>query len=99
MAQTGVRGCADFNDWVYNGLGINGTKSVAQIENILNKTQNKLGKNTSYSNYGTGYLACMYLGQLASKKGMSPENITAQNITDGLDGLAGSLSLIAFFII
>jgi flagellin len=63
MAQTAAGAYYNNNDWINNGLGITTSTSESQIENILN--QNKLGNTDSASCYGTGYLACMYLGYLA----------------------------------
>lgn len=91
MAQTAVGGYADFNDWVNGGLGIRQNTSVSQISNIVKASANKLGASSGAASYGTGYLACMYLGQLASGKGLSSEAITPQNISTGLDKILKKL--------
>lgn len=86
MAQTAVGGYADFNDWVNGGLKIRETSSVSEISSIVTTSKNKLTISSSGSaSYGTGYLACMYLGQLASGKGTSKGSITPENIRSGLD--------------
>ncbi|SES64738.1 flagellin N-terminal helical domain-containing protein [[Clostridium] polysaccharolyticum] len=91
MAQSAVGGYANYNDWVNGGLRINETKSVDQISNIVMSSSNKLSANSGNASYGTGYLACMYLGQLASGKGLSSSAITATNISAGLDTILKKL--------
>lgn len=91
MAQTAVGGYSNDNDWVNGSLGINTSKSADKIAAIVKSSSNKLGSSDSSSNYGTGYLACMYLGQLASGKGFSSTAITPQNIRAGLNKVMGKL--------
>lgn len=91
MAQTAVGGYSNDNDWVNSGLRINTSKSVDQIAAIVKSSLNKLGSSSSSSGYGTGYLACMYLGQLASGKGFSSTAITPQNIRAGLNKVMGKI--------
>lgn len=66
MAQTAAGGYYDGNDWVNGGLGINTSSGDSFISSQLQA--NKLGGSSSTSNYGTGYLASMYLGYLAGGK-------------------------------
>lgn len=68
-------------NWVAasGGLGLNAASSNAQIQTAL---QNNSLTNTANnaSNYGTGYLATMYLGYKANGGGA----VTAQGISNGL---------------
>lgn len=92
MAQTAVGGYSNDNDWVNGGLGINDSTSVDQIASIVKKSSNKLASGGGGTpDYGTGYLACMYLGQLASGKGSSSSAITPQNIRAGLNKVMGKI--------
>lgn len=96
MAQASAGGCFDGNDWVNGGLGITASTSTAQIANILNSMasgpngQNHLSTADSKSmiaQYGTGYLACMYLGYLASGSG----SVNASKIASGLDKIMNEI--------
>lgn len=72
MAQTASGGYYDKNDFVA-GLGISTSTSEANIENALNYY--KLGGTADRCNYGTGYLACMYLGYLAGGSALNSSAI------------------------
>lgn len=77
MAQT----ASGPGNWVAasGGLGLNGASSNAQIQAALqNNSLANTGNNAS--NYGTGYLATMYLGYKANGGGA----VTAQGISNGL---------------
>ena len=92
MAQVTCGGYSNYNDWVNGGLGITTNSSDKQIENILKSSSNSLSSGTTASKYGTGYLATMYLGYMASGGTMS-----AGAIGGGLDSIlkeiAGGKSL------
>lgn len=96
MAQASAGGCFDGNDWVNGGLGITASTSTAQIANILNsKASGPNGVNhlsaadsgSGIAQYGTGYLACMYLGYLASGSG----SVNASKIASGLDKIMNEI--------
>lgn len=90
MAQASAGGCFDGNDWVNNGLGITAATSTAAIANILNSGQNHLSTadgGSGVAQYGTGYLACMYLGYLASGRG----SVQASKIASGLDKIMNEI--------
>lgn len=81
MAQTAAGGCFDGNDWVNGGLGITAATDLATITARLNDSAYSLNSGTVASEYGTGYLACMYLGYLANGGG----SVTSARIANGLD--------------
>lgn len=96
MAQASAGGCFDGNDWVNGGLGITASTPTAQIANILNsKASGPNGVNhlsaadsgSGIAQYGTGYLACMYLGYLASGSG----SVNASKIASGLDKIMNEI--------
>jgi flagellin len=60
--------------------------SASQVEQVLN--QYRLGGADNESNYGTGYLACMYLGYL--QNGTGP--VSAQAISSGLSDVLKDLN-------
>lgn len=73
MAQTASGGYYNGNDFVNGSLGIDTSKDEAYIKAALG--QYKLGGSDYRSDYGTGYLACMYLGYLAGGSNMSTSSI------------------------
>lgn len=77
MAQTAAGGYYNGNDWVNGGLGITADSSIADIKAALERE--KIGSDTTASNYGSGYLASMYLGYLAGGC-----NLNALSIKSGL---------------
>lgn len=87
MAQAAAGGYYDGNDWVNGGLGINTTSGDSFISSQLQA--NKLGGSSNTSNYGTGYLASMYLGYLAGGKTVNAASMknglatVLKNIRDG----------------
>lgn len=89
MAQT----ASGPGNWIRSstalGLGENATSE--QIRDALN--QHKLGTGSSDSEYGTGYLACMYLGYKASGGTADMDNPTAAAgmITQGLSTILSEL--------
>jgi len=85
MAQTAVGGYAPFNDWVRGGLRIDSSKTESEIKDNLLKSKNHLGGNSSYSSYGTGYLAVMYMGMMASGESIAEENVTSENMRKGIN--------------
>jgi flagellin len=80
MAQTASGGYANCNDWVKYGLGIDGSTSLSAIQSKVTGSNALTNSSSSAALYGTGYLACMYLGYLAS----GSEEINAENISLGL---------------
>lgn len=81
MAQTIAGGCSNYNDWVNGGMGLRDTTPVSTIAATVQAASFKLSSGSTPSQYGTGYLACMYLGYLADGTG----NITSGAIGSGLD--------------
>lgn len=80
MAQTAAGGCYDGNDWV-RGLGISENSSEADIKNALNRVPLTQSGNGGAADYGTGYLASMYLGYLAA----GGNSVAQADISSGLD--------------
>lgn len=80
MAQTAAGGCYDGNDWV-RGLGITQSSSEADIKNALNRAPLTQSGNGGAADYGTGYLASMYLGYLAA----GGNSVAQADISSGLD--------------
>jgi flagellin-like hook-associated protein FlgL len=84
MAQTSSGGFANCNDFVNRAMGITTSSTNDEIKSALreysltNTSSNQ--QKDAIKNYGTGYLACMYLGQLASGE----SEITGDNIRKGL---------------
>lgn len=85
MAQTAAGGCSNDNDWVNGsgGLNLNANSTIAQIQTSVTAANHNLANSASQvaAQYGTGYLACMYLGYLAAGQ---PAAITAGSIGNGL---------------
>lgn len=84
LAQTCSGGMDDNNDWVNSGLQIKSTSTTTTISSAISTSSNKLNAGTSASAYGTGYLACTYLGYLASNK---PTSITPLTIRNGISAM------------
>lgn len=92
MAQT----ASGPNGWVKGGLGLTATSTDTQIKAAiaahkladsnpdLNNPQANPGD--TYSQYGTGYLACMYLGAVAGGY-QAGETVSATTILSGLNKL------------
>ncbi len=80
MAQTAAGGCYDGNDWV-SGLGIYPNSSEADIKNALNRTPLTQSGSGGAADYGTGYLASMYLGYLAA----GGNSVAQADMSRGLD--------------
>lgn len=92
MAQASAGACYDGNDWVNGGLGIVPSTSTAAIANILNTGSNRLSAadgGSGIAQYGTGYLACMYLGYLASGSG----SVQASKMASGLDKIMNEIKM------
>ena len=90
MAQASAGGCFNGNDWVNAGLGITASTPTSSIATILNSGQNQLSAadgGSGIAQYGTGYLACMYLGYLASGGG----SVQASKIASGLDRIMNEI--------
>lgn len=84
MAQAAAGGYYDGNDWVNGSLGINTSSTDNFISSRLQA--NALGGSGNASNYGTGYLACMYLGYLAGG-----QNMNAASMKTGLGKILGEI--------
>jgi flagellin len=80
MAQAAAGAAGPYSNWI-NSLGISSSSTVDDIQARLSPANVRLSSNTDKASYGTGYLACMYLGYLAS----GGSNISASSIADGLD--------------
>jgi flagellin len=80
MAQTAAGGYYDGNDWINGGLGISTSTTTDQIKSKLSTYG--LGGSDNACNYGTGYLACMYLGYLSGGS-----TLDATSIQTGLDSM------------
>ena len=90
MAQASAGGCFNGNDWVNGSLRITASTSTTQIASILNSGDNRLSAadgGSGIAQYGTGYLACMYLGYLASGRG----SVQASKIASGLDKIMNEI--------
>lgn len=87
MAQTAAGGCSDYNDWVNGGLGLWPGTSESDISAVVKSSANRLSSGSTASQYGTGYLACMYLGYLAG----GANAVTSQAIGNGLDKLLSEM--------
>ena len=89
MAQTASGGYANFNDFVNGSLRIRSSCSVEDISRIVISVSNKLNSDKSptatngIQAYGTGYLACMYLGYLAN----GADDASERSITTGLNNI------------
>lgn len=88
MAQTAAGACYNYggHDWVA-GLDLTGIPSIGKIQSVVKDSQNKIGSKTEKSQYGTGYLACAYLGYLANRQGA----ISEAGIANGLDILLNDI--------
>ncbi len=84
MAQTAAGGYYNGNDWVNGGLGITTDSGIDDIRAAL--TADRIGSGTTASNYGTGYLASMYLGYLAGGS-----NLNALSIKGGLGNILAAI--------
>lgn len=87
MAQAAAGGCSPYNDWVNGGLRITAASTEASISSTVKNSSNSLASGTTASKYGTGYLACMYLGYLAAGAGSMDE----KSIAGGLDKILTQL--------
>lgn len=87
MAQAAAGGCSPYNDWVNGGLALTPASTEAAISSTVKNASNSLKSGTTASQYGTGYLACMYLGYLAGGAG----SVSEGSIAGGLDKLLGQL--------
>jgi len=81
MAQTAAGGCSNYNDWVNGTMGLDENSSVNDISATVTSSGNKLSSGSTASQYGTGYLACMYLGYLAD----GTNTVSSGAIGNGLD--------------
>ncbi len=70
-------------------LNLNKNSSEAEISTALKRSGTILGSGTSASEYGTGYLACMYLGYMAGGTNVNMANpeAAAKSITEGLSNI------------
>lgn len=85
MAQT----ASGPGNWVHHGLGITPDSTTSEIKSALaGDSLTSSGSNTA-AQYGTGYLACMYLGYLAagSDANISSSTAAASDILSGLNSI------------
>nr|MBP3598731.1 hypothetical protein [Eubacterium sp.] len=87
MAQAAAGGCTPYNDWVNGSLGLTDESSLTDIQNRLKNASYSLTSGSTASEYGTGYLACMYLGYLAS----GSSSASASSISSGLDTIMNEM--------
>lgn len=99
MAQMGSGGYANYNDYVNGMLNIQTNTNNSKIAETISKTfalSYSLKENPgtygeqvikNAASYGTGYLACMYLGQLASGE----SQISAGSLKKGLGNILAKL--------
>ena len=87
MAQVAAGGCYNGNDWVNGGLGLQASTTEATITSTLQAAANAIGSGSTISQYGTGYLACMYLGYLANGGGA----VTEASVEAGVDRILNEL--------
>ncbi len=93
MAQTAAGGCSNYNDWVNGGLGLNENTPESTISAAVKSLSNKLSSGSTASQYGTGYLACMYLGYLASGGTTISSSAIGQGLNQVLTDIRGGKSL------
>lgn len=89
MAQSAAGGCANTNDWVNSSMKLNAGSSLDTISSTVRSAAHKLSSRSTSSQYGTGYLASMYLGYLAAG---SPSNLTSANLAGGLNTVMTKLA-------
>ncbi len=80
------------NNWI-EYMGLNSSLTETEIEDRLNWSFNRLGSGTGQSEYGTGYLAVMYLGYLISGSGSLDTNSIAEGVDALLNTIRGGASL------
>lgn len=76
-----------------SSLHLTANSTHSEITNAINTSSSKLGSGGTASQYGTGYLACMYLGYLASGKtaNMNDPTAAATAITQGVSSILSKL--------
>lgn len=89
MAQSAAGGCANTNDWVNSSMKLNAGSSLDTISSTVKSAAHKLSSRSTSSQYGTGYLASMYLGYLAAG---SPSTLTSANLAGGLNTVMTKLA-------
>lgn len=89
MAQSAAGGCANTNDWVNSSMKLNAGSSLDTISSTVRSAAHKLSSRSTSSQYGTGYLASMYLGYLAAG---SPSTLTSANLAGGLNTVMTKLA-------
>ena len=87
MAQAAAGGCSNDNDWVNGALKLNASSSLTDISNAVKNKGNALSSGSVSSQYGTGYLACMYLGYLVN----GGTGTDAASVAKGLDTLMNEI--------
>lgn len=88
MAQT----ASGPGNWAW-AMGLRESSTTSDISTALGKSNYKLGSGTNYSEYGTGYLAAMYLGYLAAGGSTDLSNATgaASYISGGVSTFLGKM--------
>lgn len=92
MAQTAAGGYYDGNDWVNQTLGINIGTSTNDIKAALQAHEISASETDNTSAYGSGYLACMYLGYLQGGSSLSAASIK-KGLGEVLSRIRGGESL------
>lgn len=87
MAQAAAGGCSNDNDWVNVSMGLTDSSSETAISNAVKSSKNALSSGSTASKYGTGYLACMYLGYLVN----GSSGTSAVDVAHGLDTLMSEI--------
>ena len=80
------------NNWIAY-MGLDNSLTETEIEDRLNWSFNRLESGTGQSEYGTGYLAVMYLGYLISGSGSIDTNSIAEGVDALLNTIRGGASL------
>lgn len=88
MAQTAAGACFNGNDWINVGFGFDDQSTLGEVSQVVKKDHPLAKCDTdSEASYGTGYLASMYLGYLASGAGA----VTQAAISAGLDTMLNKI--------
>ncbi len=88
MAQT----ASGPGDWI-TAMGITTSSADAYIQSVIGAAKNMLGSavDSNYDEYGTGYLACMYLGAVIAGGGTPSSPVTAVAVSNGITSLMNEI--------
>ena len=89
MAQT----ASGPGNWVHHGMGITPDSDTSEISTALANDPLTSSESNTTAQYGTGYLACMYLGYLASgaDANLSSSTAAASDILSGLNTMLSKI--------